>query len=71
MSNLSSGIMEKGLAKGRAEGMAQGMTKGRAEERLASIRSLMTNTGWPLDKAMEVLNVPEADRAKYAELLGK
>ena len=67
MCNLSMGIMEKGIEKG----MEKGITKGRAEERLASIRSLMTNTGWPLEKAMEVLNVPEADRAKYTELLGK
>ena len=44
---------------------------GRAEGFLASIRSLMANTGWPLEKAMEILGVPETDRPKYADLLQK
>lgn len=44
---------------------------GRAEGFLASIRSLMANTGWPLEEAMEILGVPETDRPKYADLLQK
>ena len=44
---------------------------GRAEGFLASIRSLMANTGWPLEKAMEILGVPEIDRPIYADLLQK
>ena len=59
MCNLSQGVEEKGRIKGRAEGL------------LASIRNLMTNTGWPLEKAMEILGVPETDRSKYADLLQK
>lgn len=61
MCNLSEGVRDLGRAEGRAEG--------RMEVFLASIRSLMANTGWPLEKAMETLNVPETDRAKCAELL--
>ena len=67
MCNLSQGVEEKGRIKGRAEGRAEGRTEGL----LASIRSLMANTGWPLEKAMEILGVPEMDRLKYAELLQK
>ena len=63
MCNLSQNVEERGRIKGRAEGRAEGL--------LASIRSLMTNTGWPLEKAMEVLGVPEADRSQYAGLIQK
>ena len=63
MCNLSQGVEEKGRIKGRAEGRAEGI--------LASIRNLMANTGWPLEKAMEILGLPEADRPKYADLLQK
>lgn len=77
MCNLSEGVRDLGRAEGREEGRAEGREEGRAEGRaegrmevfLASIRSLMANTGWPLEKAMETLNVPETDRSKYAELL--
>ena len=67
MCNLSQGVEEKGRIKGRAEGRVEGRTEGL----LSSIRSLMTNTGWPLEKAMEILGVPETDRPKYADLLQK
>ena len=63
MCNLSQGVEEKGRIKGRAEGRAEGL--------LASIRNLMANTGWSLEKAMEVLGVPETDRSEYADLLQK
>lgn len=63
MCNLSEGVRDLGRSEGRAEGRAEGF--------LASIRSLMANTGWPLEKAMEILGVPETDRPKYADLLQK
>ena len=59
MCNLSEGVRDLGRAEGRAEGF------------LASIRSLMANTGWSLEKAMETLGVPETDRPRYADLLQK
>ena len=75
MCNLSEGVRDLGRAEGRVEGRAEGRVEGRAEGRvegfLASIRSLMSNTGWPLEKAMEILGVPETDRPKYADLLQK
>ena len=61
MCNLSEGVMELGIEKG--------IEKGKVEGFLASIRNLMANTGWSLEKAMETLGLPEADRSKYADLL--
>lgn len=67
MCNLSQGVLDLGRAEGRVEGRAEG----RAEGFLSSIRSLMANTGWPIEKAMEILGVPESDRSKYADLIQK
>lgn len=59
MCNLSQGVLKRGMEKGRAEGIIE------------SIRSLMANTGWTLERAMEALGIPETDRPKYAGLLQK
>lgn len=65
MCNLSQGVMALGIE----QGIEKGIEKGKAEGLLVAIRNLMTNTGWPLEKAMEILGVPETDRSKYADLL--
>ena len=57
MCNLSKGIREKG----RAEGMANGI--------LASIKNLVKNMGVSVEQAMSVLEIPEAERQKYMDLL--
>lgn len=59
MCNLSEGVWERGMEKGMEKGVGE------------SIRSLMKNMGWPIEQAMTALNVPEADRPKYKELLQK
>lgn len=59
MCNLSQGVRELGR------------TEGREDTLVGSIRSLMTNMGWTLEKAMEALDIPGADRPKYADLLRK
>ena len=59
MCNLSQGVRNLGRAEGRAEGL------------LTSIRNLMVNTGWPMERAMDVLGVPDTERPKYADLLKK
>ena len=61
MCNLSKGVREKGCAEGRAEGMANGI--------LASIKNLVKNMGVSVEQAMSVLEVPEAERQKYMDLL--
>ena len=73
MCNLSEGVMRKGVAKGRAEGIAkgraEGMAKGMAERTLSNLQSLMKNMGLSAEQAMTVLEVPEAERQQYADLL--
>lgn len=59
MCNLSQGVLKTGIEKGREDTL------------VGSIRSLMTNMGWTLEKAMEALDIPRADRPKYADLLRK
>ena len=65
MCNLSKGVEEKGMAKGIAKGMAKGMTNGI----LASIKNLVKNLGMSVEQAMSVLEIPEAERQNYRDLL--
>ncbi len=54
---------------GVREGIQKGIQKGRVEGVLDAIRGLMNTMGWSVERAMEALNVPDADRAQYAALL--
>ena len=77
MCNLSKGVEEKGMAKGLAKGMMEGMAKGITEGMakgmtngiLASIKNLVKNMGISVEQAMTVLEIPEAERQNYRELL--
>jgi hypothetical protein len=55
MCNLSKGVEEKGIAKGV----------------LSSIQNLMESMSWSAEQAMNALKIPEEERSKYAEQLGK
>ena len=57
MCNLSEGVRSLGREEGREEGV------------IASLKNLIANTGWTLEKAMEILGVPVTDRPKYTKLL--
>lgn len=61
MCNLSKGVEEKGMAKGMTKGMTNGI--------LASIKNLVKNLGMSVEQAMSVLEVPEAERQNYRDLL--
>lgn len=61
MCNLSKGVREKGVA----EGMTKGMTNGI----LSAIKNLVKNMGVSVEQAMSVLEIPEAERQKYMDLL--
>ncbi len=61
MCNLSKGVEEKGIAKGMAAGMTNGL--------LTSIKNLVKNMGLSAEQAMSVLEVPEAERQKFMDLL--
>lgn len=55
--------MSEGLEKGRAEGHTRGLTDG--------LKNLMRSTGWPLEKAMESLGIPESERPTYIALVAE
>ena len=55
MCNLSKGVWEKGAT----------------DSLLSSIRNLMETMKLTVEQAMDALKIPEADRQKYIELLGK
>ena len=51
------------------DGWKRGRAEGVEETLLASIRNLMNSQQWTLQKAMDALEVPEADRSKYSAML--
>ena len=53
----------------REDGIEQGMARGRAEGLTSSIRHVMSNLGVPMEMAMDVLQIPLTERAKYAQLV--
>ena len=59
----------EGLAKGRAEGIETGIAKGRAEVFLANLRRLTLKLNMTVEEAMELLEIPQDERAHYAALL--
>ena len=59
--------MEEARMEARTEGHAAGMTDGI----LVSIRNLMKQTGWPLEKALTMLDIPKDEHEKYLKLLEK
>ncbi len=77
MCNLSDGIEQKGIEigekrgkkQGKAEGIKIGKKRGTETTLLASIKNLMTKAGWSMEQAMDVLDIPEADRAFYSQKL--
>lgn len=61
--------LEKGLRLGRQEGLSQGLSQGVEKGLVLSLGNIMKNMGVSLDKAMDVLQIPAAERAKYAALV--
>ena len=61
--------LEEGRAEGRAVGRAEGRSAGKLEALVSSVRNLMRNAGLPLDQAMDMLGISEADRGPCAELV--
>ena len=61
MCNFSKGILEKGIAKGRSQGLIEGITN--------SIEKLIKNMGMTVEQAMTALEIPEAERPTYRNLL--
>lgn len=54
-----------------AEARIEGRTEGHEAGILESIENLMKRTGWPVEKVLEMLDIPEDEREKYLKLLEK
>ena len=54
---------------GMSEGRREGRKEGRKEDRVASIRSLIAKLKVSAEQAMDLLDVPTAERPMYRELL--
>lgn len=61
--------MERGLERGLERGREQGMARGIENERLAQLKKLMDKLHFSLDEALDFVDIPAADRARYTALL--
>ena len=71
MCNLSDGVweqgMQRGIQQGIQQGVQQGVQQGNRQTKLDDLQNLMAATGWDLNRSMDVLKIPEADRSGYVE----
>ena len=61
----------EGRQEGRQEGRSEGILVGRSEGMLANLHAIMVNLNFTAEKAMDVLNVPQEERAQYVAKLNK
>ena len=57
--------LKQGMEKGMEKGIEKGMEKGKAQAMLSSIKAIMTSLQYTAEQAMELLNIPQQDRAGY------
>ncbi|MBR1931392.1 MAG: hypothetical protein IJ833_07990, partial [Lachnospiraceae bacterium] len=70
--NMCKGMDEweaQAKSEGRKEGRKQGRSEGIEESRCDSIKALMETMKWSAEQAMEALQIPAAERKKYAARL--
>ena len=69
MCNVSRGVydkgMDRGITLGMDEGMAPGMDKGIDKSTLNSISKMMSTFNITIDRAMDILEVPDEKREYY------
>ncbi|MBR6029638.1 MAG: Rpn family recombination-promoting nuclease/putative transposase [Clostridia bacterium] len=65
---LQQGI-QQGIQQGMQQGMQKGLLQGTQQTLLQSIRALQSTMGISANRAMELLNVPAAERDRYARLV--
>ncbi len=76
MCNLSSGILEEGMAKGRAEGMAKGRAEGMAQEKsvgitilITTLRELGQTEEQIIEQLMKKYNLTQKEANKYMQCI--
>ena len=62
---------ERALEIRAEEARADGKQEGRQEGLTASIRNVMHSMNFSVEKAMDVLQIPADERAKYVALVGQ
>ena len=60
---------QEGLSQGLSQGLSEGLSQGLENGLVISIRSMMEKLGISMEKAMDVLQIPTTERAKYATLV--
>ena len=61
VSTFLQSVEERGVQKGHDQGYEEGI--------LNSLKLLIKNTGWPAEKAMITLEIPQNQRKKYADMM--
>lgn len=69
MCNVSYGIYEEGINYGKEEGRREGRKEGIDRGQIKMVRNLAKSMNITFEKSMELLNIPEEDRERYARLL--
>ena len=62
---------EEARAEGLSQGLSQGVSQGVLETTITAIRNVMQSMNFSVEKAMDVLQIPADERAKYAALVGQ
>ena len=58
-------LMKDEIAVDVAKAKTEGRTQGKIEGKIESVRALMQNAGFSVEKAMEVIGVPKNEYDKY------
>ena len=69
MSSMWEQFKEELVQEAMERGMARGMEQGMERERLSSIRRLMTELQLTVEKAMDILAIPQSEWARYKAML--
>ena len=67
VSSMGGSFYEAALARRENRGYERGIERGIESSQLASIQSLMKNTGWAFEKAAATLDIPHEQWNHYAE----
>jgi flagellar biosynthesis/type III secretory pathway protein FliH len=54
---------------GRDEGLKEGRDEGAQQKLLENVHSLMETVGWSAQEALDKLQVPKAEQARYLSML--
>ena len=58
-------VMEYGKNEGKIEGKNEGLIEGKREAQYEAIHNIMESLNMSMEQAMDVLKIPESERAKY------